>query len=135
MRVGFTGGRNYSDRDRVRSVVQKLVDQHGRYWTAVHGGASGADRLVSIACKNLHVEEDPYPADWDGPCDPGFCAPDHRKKRRDGTTYCPAAGPRRNQEMVDTGLDLLIVFPGNKGTQDMMRRAHAAHVPIWKVGE
>lgn len=53
--------------------------------------------------------------------------------RADWATYGDSAGPRRNQEMVDSGLDLLIAFPGGMGTADMVRRAKAAGVPVEEV--
>ena len=44
-----------------------------------------------------------FPADWEGPCDPSFCKPGHRRNRgmNGGQSYCPAAGPRRNRRMLD----------------------------------
>ena len=33
-----------------------------------------------------------------------------------------AAGPIRNQEMLDSGIDYLCVFPGGRGTADMKKR-------------
>ena len=43
-----------------------------------------------------------------------------------------AAGPDRNQRMVDSGADLCLAFPldGSKGTQDCMRRARDAGIPV-----
>jgi hypothetical protein len=45
-----------------------------------------------------------------------------------------AAGPMRNQQMLDEGKpDLVIAFPGGSGTADMVRRAKAAGVPVETV--
>lgn len=42
-----------------------------------------------------------------------------------------AAGPIRNKRMLDQGKpDLVIVFPGGKGTANMIRQAKKAKVPI-----
>lgn len=42
-----------------------------------------------------------------------------------------AAGPIRNQRMLDEGKpDLVVAFPGGRGTADMVRRAKAAGVPV-----
>jgi hypothetical protein len=60
----------------------------------------------------LRVEE--YPAQW------------HR--------YGQAAGPIRNQEMLKTGIHLVLAFHPNlsesKGTKDMVTRAASAGVPV-----
>lgn len=131
-RIAFTGGRKYNNRDRVHEVMRKLVAHYGNF-EVVHGGASGLDRLVDEISLNygLHQKE-VFPADWSGLCRPGICFPNHRKGRK-GYTYCPAAGPRRNQEMVDSGLDLVVAFDGGNGTADMIRRSHSAGITIWRV--
>jgi len=44
------------------------------------------------------------------------------------------AGPLRNQRMIDEGRpDLVVAFPGGKGTADMVRRAEAAGVKVLKI--
>lgn len=56
-------------------------------------------------------------------------------------TFCPdwkklgkAAGPIRNQQMLDIGKPSLIVaFPGGAGTADMVRRAKAAHIEVIEI--
>lgn len=78
------------------------------------------------------------PADWDH-CTPR-CQPSHRRIKRPGDTlhpghlpdYCPAAGPRRNQTMVDRRPAVCLGFPmpGSRGTADCMRRAAAAGIPV-----
>lgn len=45
-----------------------------------------------------------------------------------------AAGPIRNQYMLDThDIELVVAFPGGRGTADMVRRARKAGVPVWEV--
>jgi predicted Rossmann-fold nucleotide-binding protein len=46
-----------------------------------------------------------------------------------------AAGPIRNQQMIDEGKpDLVIAFPGGAGTHDMMARATKANLQqIWVI--
>lgn len=43
-----------------------------------------------------------------------------------------AAGPIRNQEMVDTQPDLVVAFllPGSKGTADAIKRAQKAGIEV-----
>lgn len=133
-RIGFTGGRNYSNRKRVEYVIDKLISHYGTDFTIVHGGASGADRLVDqISTERGVLSKHVFPAEWDMPCNVNFCAPHHRREGSNGASYCPAAGPRRNWAMVDSGLDLVVAFDGGKGTADMMRRSHRAGITIWRI--
>ena len=50
--------------------------------------------------------------------------------------FGPSAGGIRNQQMLDEGKpDLVVAFPGGKGTADMVRRAENAGVKVIKVGD
>ena len=53
----------------------------------------------------------------------------------DWRRYGKAAGPKRNQEMLESGLDYAIGFPGGRGTADMLRRVQGAGVPWAMVNE
>jgi len=78
-----------------------------------------------------------YPADWEGPCDPEFCGSrNHRRPgRAAGSDYCPVAGFRRNQRMLDEGQpDHGLAFvdrplADSRGTADMVTRLARARVP------
>ena len=49
-------------------------------------------------------------------------------------TYGKAAGPIRNQQMLDEGKpDVVIAFPGASGTADMINRAGLTNVPVVRV--
>ena len=109
MRIIVCGGRNYSDRTTVARVLGALDGQT----TIIHGDAPGADRLAATIAADYGYRVESYPADWDG----------HGK----------AAGPIRNQQMLDAGADLVIAFPGGRGTADMSNRAQRAGVPVLKV--
>lgn len=92
-------------------------DEYGNWLpnvTIISGAARGVDTAaVDWAVVNWcpFIE---YPADW--------------KK------YGGAAGPIRNQQMLDEGKpDLVVAFPGGSGTADMVRRARAAGVPVKEV--
>lgn len=100
----------------------------------MHGTADGADTIGDQWARRHGVTVDPKPADWSGPCGPE-CQPGHRKKRRDGSTYCPLAGHRRNQHMVDQQPVLVVAaqHQGSTGTADCIRRAEAAGIPVLRV--
>ena len=81
----------------------------------VEGGAPGADLLSKKAAISLNIEYREYKADW--------------KK------YGRAAGPKRNQQMLDCERpDLVVAFHPNinesKGTKDMVNRARKANIPV-----
>ena len=107
MRVLFCGSRYFNDRELMvrefdRLPSADLVVIHGVAW-------NGADKLADTIAleRGLHVEG--YPADW--------------------KTHGKAAGPMRNQRMLDEGHpDLVLAFPlqGSKGTWDMVNRARKA---------
>lgn len=149
-----TGSRSATDAHRltIRKTLawaagfkSGLIDSSHELW---HGCADGADTISGQVAKedfNWTVHE--FPANWTSPCatkdDQWFraCPPGHRRLRRDGTDFCPAAGPRRNQLMVNTlawQLDLdpntravCVAFPLAKsvGTHDCVDRFWTISVP------
>lgn len=108
-RIIVTGGRRYHDTATIRRVLKEYHQTPPP--TLVHGGAPGADSEAAYVAGYLldwRVEE--HSADW----------------QRHGR----AAGPIRNQQMVNSGADLVIAFPGGRGTADLIRRARAAGIQV-----
>jgi hypothetical protein len=126
-RVLVTGSRRYANAEAMAGEIAQLPQDA----VIVHGAATGADRLADGVAKARGLAREPHPADWEH-CGPD-CRPGHRRKRLDGGDFCPLAGPRRNQEMVDAGADLCLVFPGNRGTEDCARRAEKAGIRIKRI--
>lgn len=136
--VLVTGSRTWTDRETVHAALldtwhDALQDGHPGI-TVVHGAAPGADSIADQWARHHQqhgVERDPRPADWEGPCG-AYCQPGHRKARRDGTSYCPFAGHRRNQQMIDLGPAVVLAFQrdGSTGTADCIRRAETAGLPV-----
>lgn len=113
MRVLVCGGRDYADR---RSLYQALDRFHAAtpIEVMIAGGAQGADHLACDWGAFRSVRREIYPADWDA--------------------HGRAAGPIRNQRMIDEGKpDLVLAFPGGKGTADMVKRAKSAGIPVREV--
>lgn len=107
------GGRGYDDAAFVDHTLDGIHDNRG-IAKLVTGGASGADLLSERWATRRKVPNVMYGADW----------------KRHGRK----AGPMRNQEMLDAEKpDLVVAFPGGKGTADMVRRARAADVPVIEV--
>lgn len=113
MIVLVTGGRNYSDRDRVFSTLDKLHAETP-ITCIVAGEQTGAD---TYALKWANAKPVPwlrYPADWDH--------------------YGKSAGPRRNRKMLKEGKpDLVVAFPGGDGTADMVNQATKAGVRVLTI--
>lgn len=110
MRVIVCGGREYTETDVVWSVLHAFDPDRV---IIVHGDARGADSLADHVARGFGFKTDPHPADW----------------QRHGK----GAGPIRNQQMLDAGADLVVAFPGGRGTADMVRRAREAGVPVMEV--
>ena len=97
--VIVTGGRNYSDRDKVKSVLD-LFD----IGALIQGGAKGADALALEYSKPRYITEVTIDADWDR----------HGKQ----------AGPIRNRAMLDAYKNAVVVaFPGGPGTRNSINEA------------
>lgn len=123
MRVLVCGGINFTDRQKMNEALNAIVprtepDEYGNWLpkdvTVIHGAAVGADSLAGEWAVVNWCAEEPYPADW--------------------ASHGKAAGPIRNQRMLDEGKpDLVVAFPGGRGTADMVRRAKAAGVPVREI--
>ena len=105
-RVGVTGGRDFTNEELARCALELLLPND----IIIHGAARGADSLFARLASEAGFQTVAYPADWNK----------HGK----------AAGPIRNQEMLKSGLDLLIVFPGGKGTEHMTNICRRARVSL-----
>jgi len=82
--------------------------------TIIQGEAKGADTIgADFAVVNwLNLQS--YPADW--------------------KTHGAMAGYVRNKQMLDEGKpDLVIAFPGGKGTEMMIKIARKAGIPVEEV--
>lgn len=110
MRIGFTGGRDYSNELLVSQVVQL-------FWEAeVHVGdcPTGLDKMVRFRRYEFDYPCFVHKADWD--------------------KHGRAAGPIRNKELIDS-IEFLIAFPGGKGTANCIAQAREAGVFVWRVEE
>lgn len=109
-RILVTGGRDYANREILFRILD-AAHASNPIDALIHGAARGADTLAQEWADDRGVCCLPFPADW----------------KIDGK----AAGPIRNARMLLDGKpDLVIAFPGGKGTADMKKRARSAGVPI-----
>jgi len=113
MRVLVCGGRDFNDWVKACGVFDS-EDEHLGIDVVIHGAARGADSLADRWARERGKPTLPFPADW------------HLNGR--------AAGPIRNQRMLDEGKpNIVIAFPGGRGTADMVRRARAAGIPVEEI--
>lgn len=160
-RLLVTGSRAWDDHDLLGKVLDvmegELADAGYSHLIVVHGDCRppinrdtgkypsvSADWLASLWVRLrphfITVTEEPHPARWKRPCDPGGYPPcpreDHRRRPKgnpNGTSYCPIAGHRRNAEMVssmDAGNPghraAVFHYDRSTGTQDCIERLAAA---------
>lgn len=112
-RVLVCGGRDYANKDRVFEVLDTYHDAAG-ISLIIEGGARGADRLGAWWAEKRGVAKETYEADWEN--------------------QGSFAGPARNKRMLEEGTpDLVIAFPGGRGTADMVRKARRAGVEVVEI--
>lgn len=111
MLVLVCGDRNWNNRP---AIVRELEKLNPREDSILHGGASGADALADEVGRSLGFSVKVLYAQWH--------------------TYGRAAGPIRNQAMLDLNPSLVLAFhpnlPVSKGTGDMVRRARGKGVEV-----
>ena len=113
MRLLVCGGRDFSDYVWLQETLDKLhaetpVD------LLIQGGANGADNLAERWAAHRGIGCITFMAMWK----------QHGRK----------AGPMRNQRMIEEGRpDLVVAFPGGRGTDDMVWRAQQAGIEVRRI--
>lgn len=120
MRVIVTGSRHWEGpwaEEKVFDVLMMLrlfALSVGQELTIVHGACpTGADLITDIWCQRTGTKMERHPADW---------------KR-----FGKGAGPRRNQEMLDLGADMVIGFHRDNSTGTGHMLAIARHARIFPI--
>jgi hypothetical protein len=110
MRVLVCGGRDFDNYQAVETVLNSIPGIS----LIINGGAKGADALSSKWAKEHKVACLVFPALWN----------------KEGK----AAGPLRNVRMLEEGQPQMVVaFPGGKGTAHMLALTKQADIPYWNV--
>ena len=111
MRVLVCGGRDYTDSKEIAETLARILPP---YVELICGMARGADMTAYEWARQRQLPIHCFPADW--------------------TKHGKAAGPIRNQQMIDEGKPQAVVaFPGGRGTEDMIRRAMKAGIEVYRV--
>lgn len=114
MRALVCGGRDYNDIPTLCATMDAI---HEKYDISllINGAASGADYLAECWAKSRNVPFKQFPADW-------------KKHGR-------SAGPIRNKQMINEGKpEIVVAFPGGRGTADMVQKAKTAGVRVVEIG-
>lgn len=112
LHVLVTGGRNYDNRQHVYDVLDSLMP----IGSLGHGACpyGGADILAEDWAKSREVPYSGYPAAF--------------------STEGRSAGPQRNRTMIaDFQPDLVVAFPGGRGTSDCILVARAAGIKVMEA--
>lgn len=107
-RICVTGGRDFNDRELVERAFREVSAMPGD--VLVEGEATGADRLCAEVAGEMGLLIEPHHARWG--------------------SYGKAAGTIRNTEMLESGVDLLLSFPGGKGTRHCTKKAQEMGIPV-----
>lgn len=111
-----TGGRDYFPSTRDLNILERLLIKNS-ITVFRNGQARGVDKFaanyVRTQLLNIVVE-------------------DYEVTSSDWAQYGNGAGHRRNNIMLtkSPGADLLIAFPGGKGTQGCIERAQILNIPV-----
>lgn len=128
MKIIVAGGRDFKPTFKHQEWLEKiLIDL--RCEEVVSGGARGADKFGEEVARNLGIKVKVFNANWkevEG-------KPEKELGHNEFGSYWKIAGMVRNQEMIDYA-KCLIVFPGGKGTEDIIRRAQRKQFKIIEYG-
>ena len=127
MRILVCGDRNWDNANLIDCEISTILNEAYeynedaiKYSTIIQGCAKGADSMAFDYADEYGIECLGFPADWN--------------------KYGKAAGPIRNQQMLDEGKpDLVLAFHNDirnsKGTLDMISRANKAGIEVRLYGE
>ena len=108
------GGRDFTDTEMFDAAMGDLIRLRGMPALVVQGGAKGADTMARTWARRHAIGLETERPDWE--------------------THGRAAGPIRNQAMMDGYRPhLTVAFPGGRGTADMVRRSREAHVDVAEI--
>jgi hypothetical protein len=123
MRILVTGSRELTDMSLVSDAIGTVTMVNDKTTIVVGDCPTGADAFARELWE-LDVQDDT-----------GSVFGDRIEiHKANWATHGKAAGPLRNQAMVDSGVDLCLAFyktgAGNRGTRDCVIRAKAAGIPV-----
>lgn len=113
-RIAVTGGRDHEPTLAELRAFHRLWVREGG-GVLIHGDARGVDRFMGARAEAREIEVRKVPVD----------------ERLDGSW--PGAGMARNRRMlVQERAEVLVAFPGNRGTAGCCRDALRLGLPVWR---
>lgn len=123
MKILVCGGRDFYNWELLRDTLEKYLPQpiedrisylDNKHIVIISGEAKGADSLAKDFSIVYRTGYERYPAQWD--------------------KYGKSAGYRRNLQMLEEGKpDLVIAFPGGKGTKNMIELSKKAGIEVRQI--
>lgn len=117
MKVVVAGSRDLTHKEHLKTVHAAMVQwskEHGAISHVVVGDCRGADEIAHYIARANDRPVTLHLAAWE--------------------EYGRSAGPRRNQEMIDSADGLVVVrYPDSRGAADVLRRAQAKGIPVVDV--
>ena len=111
MKVLICGGRDYNNYEFMRGVLTVYNIEE-----IISGEARGADTLARTYAEDYSIRYRGFPADWN--------------------TFGKSAGVIRNKRMLVEGKpDLVIAFPGGRGTANMIKQAKEANITVLDLSQ
>jgi hypothetical protein len=132
VRAIVTGGRHFNDyamleraMDRAARIYgvgfvitgsSRTADEIGSSYRSAKGALRGVDDVALCWAKRRGLATENYPADWKG--------------------LGRGAGPERNKRMLEHSRpNLVLAFPGGRGTAHMCRISIEAEIPVYEWHE
>lgn len=106
MKVLMCGGRDFNNVD----LVVAAFNDHPNISLVIEGGAKGADTIARMEAQQRCIHVATVPALWE--------------------QLGRNAGWRRNNAMLSLEPDLVIAFPGGRGTNNMIEIAKRAGIEV-----
>lgn len=116
-RILVCGGRDWDNWTLTSGVLDGFREQFHEKGTPiviVEGGARGADTLAKEYAVKHNIPFEEFVAEWN--------------------KYGRGAGPVRNSKMLKSGIDVVIAFPGGRGTQDTIGKAEKMGIRVLTPG-
>ena len=113
MKLLVCGGREFRDRDLLNQVLDDTLLFPDPTNILIHGGARGADMMAHLWALSKGIQTCCCEANWD--------------------YYKKTAGFKRNSDMLLLKPELVIAFPGDNGTESMIRLAKKAKIIVKEI--
>lgn len=137
-RVVMTGSRSWTDTDVIREALVDALDyfeleRTPEKFTLINGTAAGADKMSARIAKELGMTVEDHPAQWNVHSETCPVEPPKNGWCYQGRSKCRIAGFRRNQEMLESGCDLVLAFIHNNsnGASHTVKLAEKMNLETW----